>query len=100
MIDQRLRDVILQGDLEDEDIVIDLRHLNQGRPKDLYKPYFEIMLKKVNDKMAADDRRHGIEHMDQFTGISNLMAETKADCPEGTKIPSETTVYHTNSCTS
>jgi len=42
-IDERMRQAII-GD--DPDLVVDLRHLNKGRPGDTFKVFFDVMKKK------------------------------------------------------
>jgi hypothetical protein len=41
---------------------------------------------------AADDRRHNVEHFSKFLSVRDMIEQTKKKCPEGTPIPSESTV--------
>ena len=68
-IDERLRQAIL-GD--DPDLVVDLRHLNKGRPGDSFKVFFDVMEKKVEEISAADERRHGVAHLSSFLSLPDL----------------------------
>ena len=88
-IDERLRKAIL-GD--DPDVVVDLRHLNKGRPGDSFKVFFDVMEKKVEEISAADERRHGVAHLSSFLSLPDLIDQVAKDCPPDTPIPSETTV--------
>ena len=59
-IDARVKVAI---ETEDLDLVLDLRHLNKGRPGDTFKSFFEELEKLVEEETAGDKRRHGISHM-------------------------------------
>ena len=89
-IDERIRLAIVT---EDPDLVIDLRHLNKGRPGDTFDLFFrelEVMVEQMND----DDRRHGVAHMSEFLCIRDLINKVKERIPEGSPIPSQATVIH------
>ena len=86
--------VQLAVETEDPDLVIDMRHLNKGRLGDTFDVFFKELEAIVEDLTAADERRHGVAHMSQFLSISNLIKQIKARVPEGTNIPSESTVIH------
>ena len=90
-IDQRVR---LAIETEDPDLIIDLRHLNNGRPGDTFDVFFKQLALLVEQLTAADDRRHGIAHMSEFISIRDLISRVCEMCPEGTAIPSESTVIH------
>ena len=79
---------------EDPDLVSDLRHLNHGRPADTFKLFLDELTKVVEEQTAVDDRRHGIAHMSQFISIRDLIQQVKFRLPNGTPIPSETTVIY------
>ena len=59
-IDARVKVAI---ETEDLDLVLDLRHLNKGRPGDTFKSFFEELEKLVEEETAGDKRRPGISHM-------------------------------------
>ena len=68
-IDERIQRAI---DLDDPDLVLDLRKLNKGRPADTFNIFFDKMTKLVNESTAEDDRRHGIAHMATFLSIRSF----------------------------
>ena len=41
---------------------------------------------------AADERRHQVEHLSEFISVKDLIQQVKANLPENTPIPSESTV--------
>ena len=41
---------------------------------------------------AADERRHQVEHLSEFISVKDLIQQVKADLPENTPIPRESTV--------
>lgn len=84
---ERLR-LISLGNTE---IVDDLRHLNSGRPK-AFEPFFDKLEEVVEQVTAADERRHNIAHLSQWFSVEELIKTTKAMLPEGTAIPSVSTV--------
>ena len=43
---------------------------------------------------TADHRRHGIAHMSEFLSIRDLISRVRAKLPEGTPIPTDSTVIH------
>ena len=88
-IDERVRQAIIGDDV---DLVIDLRHLNKGRPDDTFNIFFSALEKIVEDIAAADERRHGVAHMSQFLSVRDLIEQVSADLPAETPIPSESTV--------
>ena len=63
---------------KDPDLVLDLRHLNKGRPGDTFKSFFKELEKLVEEETAADKRRHGISHESQCINIRDLIAKVKA----------------------
>jgi hypothetical protein len=63
-MDNRLKQAIIS---EDPDLVVDLRHLNKGRPNDTFEQFFNLLNTKVDDIVAADERRHSIERLDAFS---------------------------------
>ena len=88
-LDERLRVAILS---EDPEMVIDLRHVNQGRPDDTFNVFFEQLDKILEKVTAADERRHNIEHMSHFISVRDMIEQTVKECPPDTKVPSESTV--------
>lgn len=56
-------------DMEDPDIILDLRKLNKGKPGNTFQVFFDELQKIVNDITAADERRHNTAHMSQHLSI-------------------------------
>lgn len=77
---------------QDPDLVIDMRHLNKGRPNDTFNAFFEALEKEVQSLMAADERRHNVEHVSHFISVPDLINQVKTKIPEGSPLPSEATV--------
>ena len=44
--------------------------------------------------ITADDIRHGVSHMSEFLSIRDLINQVKEKIPEGSPIPSVSTVIH------
>lgn len=59
-IEQRMRTAVLASD---PDLIIDLRHLNKGRPADTFEVFFDTLDHELEELKAADERRHGVEHI-------------------------------------
>ena len=90
-IDKRVK---LAIETDDPDLILDLKHLNKGRPGDTFTEFFKELAIQVEQITAVDDRRHGIAHMSEFLSIRDLIDRVKSKLPEGTPIPSESTVIH------
>ena len=88
-IDQRARMAILG---EDPDLIIDMRHLNKGRPDDTFTVFFEQLEKEVQAVMAADERRHNVEHIAHYISVPDLIKQVKKNIPDDVPVPSEATV--------
>jgi hypothetical protein len=88
-IDQRVRLAILGSE---PDLVVDLRHLNKGRPSDTFDIFFEHLENEIQDCIAADERRHNIEHVSKYLSVRDLIQQVSQKLPQGTPIPSESTV--------
>lgn len=88
-IDQRARMAILG---EDPELIIDMRHLNKGRPGDTFNQFFEQLEKEVQSIMAADERRHNVEHIAHYISVPDLIKQVKSNLPDDAPIPSEPTV--------
>lgn len=88
-IDQRMRTAVLASD---PDLIIDLRHLNKGRPADTFEVFFDTLDHELEELKAADERRHGVEHISRFLSVRDLISQVKAKLPENVPIPSESTV--------
>jgi hypothetical protein len=91
-LDTRVQQAILS---EDPDLVFDMRHMNPGRPNDTFNTFFEKLGSKVEEFAAVDDRRHGsVCHFSKFISVPDLIQDVAKDLPEGTPIPSESSVLY------
>lgn len=88
-VENRIKKAILA---EDADLVTDLRHINTGRPNVTFDTFFDELSEVVEEITAADDRRQNVEHMSHFVSVRDLMKQVTDKVPNGTKIPSESTV--------
>lgn len=88
-LDSRVRQAILS---EDSELVLDMRHLNRGRPNDTFTSFFEALIKKVETITAADERRHNVCHISEYISIPDLIRDVSKDLPDNTPIPSKSTV--------
>ena len=48
----------------------------------------------VDQITAVNDRRHGVSHISEFLSIRDLVNQVKEKTPEGSPIPSVSTVIH------
>ena len=77
-------------DMEDPDIMLDLRALN-GKQGTQYDTFWNECEKFLNEDVvtAVDDRRHcSITHLSRVISMRDLVEEVGKHCPEGTCIPS------------
>ena len=87
-IDKRVR---LLLDMEDPDVVLDLRALHTGH-KSQYDVFWGECQKFLEKEVGTpvDDRRHSlVTYLARAISARDLLEQVKARCPEGTKIPSE-----------
>ena len=77
---------------EDPNLVVDLRHLNKGRPGDTFKVFFDTMETKIDEIPVADESRRGIAHLSNFFFLRDLIEQITKNRATGTPIPSNTTV--------
>ena len=76
--------------MEDPDIVLDLRKLNSGK-KSQYDAFWEECAKFLQEDVgtAVDDRRHSdITHIATAISVRDFRDQVVSRCPEGTSIPS------------
>ena len=86
-IDKRVGELI---DMEDSDIVFDLRALN-GKEHSQYDTFWFECHKFLNDDVtdAVDDQHHGtITHLAHALSIRNFVEQVKQCCPKETLTPS------------
>ena len=86
-IDERVR---LLLEMEDPDVVLDLRSLQTGH-KTQYDVFWDECQKFLEEEVGTpvDDRRHGVvTHLARAISARDLLEQVKARCPEGTKFPS------------
>lgn len=88
-LDERIKLALASDEPE---LLLDLRHLNKGRPKDTFKEFFTKLCDMIDEWAAADERHHGIAHMAQFLSVGDLVNKVKESLPVGTAVPSESTV--------
>ena len=77
-------------EMEDADIVMDLRAHNEGR-RGQYDIFWSECQKFLQESVgtAVDDRRHClVTHLAQAISARDLLEQVKARCPEGTPVPS------------
>jgi hypothetical protein len=87
-IDKRIQALI---DMEDPDIVADLRSLN-GSHSSRFDIFWDHCQRYLNEQFesAVDDRRHGnVTHLARAISIRDFISQVKSLCPEGTDIPSK-----------
>lgn len=73
-VDERLRQSL---DLEDAEVVVDLRHHNQGHATK-YEPFWEACERYIESsiELAVDDRRHDrIAHLAVALSVNDLLSE-------------------------
>jgi hypothetical protein len=86
-VDKRIKQII---DMEDPNVLPDLRELNTGRSAK-FNTFWEECAKFLNEDVgnAVDDRRHGqITHLARAISIRDLVEQVKTRCANGTLIPS------------
>ena len=72
---------------ESPELVYDLRRLNTGRVKP-FEVFFMKLGEIVEERVAADERRHGVAHMSRYLSLPDLCEQVKSQCPPDTPIPS------------
>ena len=77
-IDERMRQAIIG---KNPNLVVDLQHLNKGRPGDNFKVFFDTMETKIDEISAADERRHGVAHLSNFISLRDLIEQITKNCP-------------------
>ena len=89
-LDARVQNALLA---DDPDLVLDMRHMNPGRPSETFTEFFDKLSSKVEELSAVDERRHGnVCHFSKYISVPDLITETAKELPENTPIPSESTV--------
>lgn len=92
-IDKRVTEML---ELQDPELVVDLRFNNNGRPEQ-YTTFLQECKKYITESVetAVDDRRHDavhdgdvIVHMATALGVRDLHAQVTMRCPDGTPVPS------------
>ena len=81
-IDEGMRMIL---EIEDADIVVDLRHLNSGR-KTCYDVFWSECKKFLDEVIEShvDDRRHGsVTHLAKAISVRDLREQVQAKCPDG-----------------
>ena len=86
--------VKLAIDMEDSDVIVDLRHLNSGC-KSMYDPFWLECSKFIQENIgqAVDDHRHQqVTHFATAMSVPDLISQVAKSLPEGTPIPCESWV--------
>ena len=68
--------------------------MNKGRPGDTFDVFFKELANMVDQITAANDKRHGVSQMNEFLSIRDLINQVKEKIPEGSPLPSASTVIH------
>ena len=87
-IDTRVRQYI---DLEDPEVICDLRSLNSSTERAKYNQFWEECEAVLNEDigLAVDDRRHSeVTHLASAVSVRDLRERVAARLPEGTTVPS------------
>ena len=88
-VDQRVQELL---SLEDVDIVVDLRELNEGREAK-YELFWTKCSEYISECTAVPERRHGdICFMATVISVRDFIDQVSKRCPPGTPIPSESWV--------
>ena len=88
MVVRRIQQVL---EMEDPDVLPDLRALNLGK-KNMFHTFWEECENFLNEDIctAVDDRRHSqIRHLARAISVRNLIEQVKQRCPAETMIPSQ-----------
>ena len=88
-IDKRIK---LALETNDPDLIMDLCHLNSGRPGDTFQVFFDEFIKYMDEIMAADECPHRISRMSEFVSNRDLIEQVSKCVPPNTAIPSASTV--------
>ena len=90
-LDQRITEAL---QMEDSDIIIDLRQHNIGRQAK-YDVFWGKCSEFLQETTAVHERRHGDTcFMAKAISVRDLIAQVAHTCPEGTQIPSESWVKY------
>ena len=73
-MDNSLRNAVL-GD--DPHLVLDLRHINKGRPGDTFDLFFNKLMKWLEEHAAADERMNNVEHTSNFLSDKDLIEQAQ-----------------------
>ena len=76
--------------MEDPDILLDLRHLNQNKQDKKYAVFWEQCQVYLNECIAVHERRHdAVTYMAKAISVCDLVEQVAKRCPEGMAISSE-----------
>ena len=54
--------------------------------------FFVTLEHDLEELKAADERKHGVEHISKYLSVRDLINQAKAKLPENVPVPSESTV--------
>ena len=82
-LDARVQNAFIIAD--DPDLVLDMRHVNPGRPSETFTDFFDKMSSKVDELSAVEERRHGkVCHFSKYISVMDLISDIAKELPENT----------------
>ena len=85
IVDERIQHIL---QLQDLDILSDLRHLNEGRPEK-YQMFWEYYKNFIEECSAVDEHHRGeTTHLACVMSVRDLVDKVASMCPDGTPISS------------
>ena len=85
-VDDRVKEALT---LEDMDVLVDLRHQNEGRAAQ-YDVFRTKCTEYISECSAVHERRHGdISYMATAISVRDMINQVTQRCPTNTPIPSE-----------
>ena len=87
-IDERMRMLL---EMEDPDVVVDLRHLNSGQKSkyDVFGSECQKFLQEDVGSAVDDQRHHCVTHMAKASTVGDLIEQVNARLPAETLVPSQ-----------
>ena len=52
-------------------------------------PFYQELERHIQDIVAADERRHNIEHISKFLSVRDMIKQVSNNLPAGTPVPSD-----------
>ena len=76
-------------EMEDPDVVVDLRHLNSGQKYDVFGSECQKFLQEDVGSAVDNQRHHCVTHMAKAITVGDLIEQVNARLPAETPVPSE-----------